>query len=137
MNQNKNIIEKATVPKTTLEIFAKNLGLDINSSPFIGVQFLIGKSSENNWQIYKESSTNDTIFHIDKFPSAYVILNVPMDKLTNELVLVAANLCKSKSKYKNVPNIGILYTQISNTVLGSKSGSFIINSNHKKKVIYV
>lgn len=101
------------------------------------VTYRVGKNATDNWKIYKESSHFDTVFHLDKFSSPYVIVNVPINELTMEQIMTAATLCKSKTKYKNVPNIGVMYTPIANTVLGLKLGSFIISSNHKTKTIYV
>jgi len=101
------------------------------------LKFLIGKNAENNWEIYKSSSQKDVIFHLDKFSSPYVIVNVSMDDLTPDQIKVAATICKLRSKYKNMKNIGVSYTPISNTILGQDVGSYIIRNNHKKKVIYV
>lgn len=100
-------------------------------------KILVGKNATDNWRIYKESSQMDTIFHLDKFPSPYVIIDVPVDKLTNSQIYQIANLCKSKSKHRCALNISVLYTSVSNTVLGKTVGSFIIISHHKKKITYV
>lgn len=100
-------------------------------------KYIVGKNAQDNWKIYKESNQNDTIFHLDKFSSPYVIVNIPLSELTMDQITTAATMCKSKSKYKNIPGIGVMYTPISNTILGSKVGSFHINSNHKTKVVYV
>ena len=122
----------------------------------LDINLLVGKNASNNWEIYKLSNLGlgsvaentsqvnpargnqiDTIFHLDKFPSPYVIINKPIEELSTELIIFAATVCKSKSKYKNVPNIGVLYTPISNTIIGDKVGSFIIVSNRKKHVIHI
>lgn len=138
MNQNNDIISKTTVGIDILQdLLHKYYVENIKMDSILNVRFLLGKNAQMNWSIYKASNHNDTVFHLDKFPSPYVIINVPIDNLTNEHIYVAALLCKSKSKYKTQPNIGVLYTSISNTMLGTKPGSFIINSNNKKKVIYV
>ena len=101
------------------------------------VKYLVGKNAVDNWKIYKESSQTDTIFHLDKFSSPYIIVNVPITDLTNEQIYTAANLCKSKTKYKNIPNLGVMYTSISNTTLGTNVGAFHITSNRKVKVVNV
>ena len=100
-------------------------------------RYLIGKNAEFNWKIYKASNPYDTIFHLDKFSSPYVIVNVPIDELTNKQKQIAALLCKSKSKYKNLSSVNVLYTPISNTMLGSQVGEFIIKSNKKKNMITI
>ena len=99
--------------------------------------YTIGKNAEDNWKIYRESSQTNSIFHLDKFSSPYVIVNVPVEDLTNQQIYTAADLCKSHSKYKNVPNMGVMYTSISNTHLGKKPGAFIVNSNRKVKVVNI
>ena len=97
----------------------------------------VGTSASENWLLYRKSRQCDTIFHLVKYPSAYVIAPIPMEDLTKEQILEAATLCKSKSKYKNLPNLAVMYTPISNTILGMELGSFVVKSNHKKKVVYV
>ena len=102
-----------------------------------GIIYSVGKNAQDNWKIYHESRQTDTIFHLDKFSSPYVIVNISITDLMPEQILTAAQLCKSKSKYKNLSNIGIFYTPISNTKLGDTIGSFVVNSNHKKKLVYI
>ena len=100
-------------------------------------RFLLGKNAESNWNIYKASEQTDTIFHVDKLSSPYVIVNVPVDDLSREQISAAAILCKSKSKHRLHHDLEILYTPISNTYLGDKLGMFIIKNNNKKKIIKI
>jgi hypothetical protein len=131
-DNNEKIILKATINIDIIKnIYSSRFG---DCSEMIFPRFLVGKNAINNWEIYKASNQTDTIFHLDKFSSPYVIINIPITDLTKELIYIASILCKSKSKYKTLPNIGVLYTSISNTILGIKEGSFIINSNHKKNI---
>ena len=145
-----DLLSKYTVQIDFFKIFGIDLTLSAERQVMLGSKappsittneqnprFLIGKNAEINWQIYKASDGLDTIFHLDKFPSPYVILNIPIELLTKEQINAAALLCKSKSKYKNITNIGIMYTPISNTNLGIRTGEFIIKSNRKKKIIFV
>ena len=99
--------------------------------------YIVGKNKEDNWKIYKESNQNYTIFHLDKFSSPYVIVNIPINDLTAAQINNAAQLCKSNSKYKNLPNLGVMYTSISNTKLGTNIGSFVVTSRRKTKVIHL
>lgn len=101
------------------------------------IKYIVGKNAIDNWKIYREAKQIDTIFHLEKFTSPYVIVNFPMNELTKEHIYMAANLCKDNSKYKNVPKLGILYTSISNTKLGNKVGSFVIINRHKIKTIMI
>jgi len=45
------------------------------------INYKIGKNSEENWNIYKESEKYYTIFHLYNVSSPYVITNIKMDKL--------------------------------------------------------
>ncbi|XWV26021.1 hypothetical protein QJ857_gp1059 [Tupanvirus soda lake] len=128
---------KNIVSMDTLQTLINQYAPAMDTSTIFTARFLLGRNADNNWDIYKASNQTDTIFHLDKFPSPYVIINVSIENLTSQQIMVAALLCKLKSKYKSLNNIGVLYTPVSNTLLGSKPGSFIINSNHKKCVINV
>ncbi|XWV24780.1 hypothetical protein QJ856_gp1003 [Tupanvirus deep ocean] len=130
-------LEKNIVSMEVLQTLINQYAPAMDTSTVFTARFLLGKNSENNWEIYKASDQSDTVFHLDKFPSPYVIINVPIEKLTSQQIMVGVLLCKQKSKYKSLNNINVMYTPISNTTLGSKSGSFIINSNHKKYVVNV
>ena len=101
------------------------------------VKFVVGKNDRDNWRLYRESGQDSTIFHLDKFSSSYVIVEVPVDKLTPAQILDGARLCKSHSKYRDVPKIGVMYTSRSNTHLGDKVGEFIVKSNRKRRVVVV
>ena len=135
--ENENIISKAVVVQKDFakiyELYEPAFDIDSVSN----IRYLVGKNAENNWNIYRASERSDTIFHLDKFSSPYVIVNVPITELTTEQIYMAAYLCKLKSKYKSYNNIGVLYTSISNTSLGNEIGSFNIKSTGKKKVIHV
>jgi hypothetical protein len=136
MDADKIIIKHISDP-ITLELLVKSFFPSMDTCSVLQARFLLGKNAESNWSIYKVSSPNDTIFHVDKLSSPYVIVNIPMDKLTKEQIYAAAILCKSKSKHKSCHNLEILYTPISNTYLGDKVGLFIIKSENKKKIIKV
>ena len=109
----------------------------IDKSNITDTRILLGKNAETNWQIYKASSQTDCIFHLDKLSSPYVIVNIPADMLTTEQIYIIGSICKSKSKHKNVPNISVMYTPISNTMLGNNVGEFIITSNRKKNTVII
>lgn len=130
-------IQKYKLNMTTINKLLNEYAGGINTNNLENINFLLGRNAASNWYIYHNSDQSDTIFHLDKFSSPYVIVNLPIDQLTREQILVASIICKKKSKYKNVPEIGILYTSVSNTRLGESLGTFIIKSNNKKKLIYI
>ena|ERR1700747_714764 len=87
-----------------------------------------GKNAKNNWEIYDEAEQFHTIFHIDNLTSPYVIINLPMNELTNQQIAECGNLCKEHSKHKHI-KVTMLYTEISNTYKGNVLGQFIIKSD--------
>ena len=100
------------------------------------METVVGKNDSDNWNIIKESSSDDIWFHLNSFPSPHVITRI---NGSDEEVDInyAASLCKSKSKYKNVPNIKIVYTSIKNLKLGNKVGSVEFISKRKCKYVVI
>ena len=49
----------------------------------------------------------------------------------------ASKLCKMNTKYKNIPNLKVDYTQCKNIIKGDKEGEIIYKSNKKVKQITV
>lgn len=97
------------------------------------MEYVIGKDAESNWKIFEEADENHLWFHLNSFPSCHVIIK--SDDPPTEHILEAASLCKFHSKFKNVKNIKIVYTPISNLRLGEVVGSLEIVS--KRKCNYV
>ena len=95
----------------------------------------IGRSAEDNWKILSEADQTDTIFHLEGFPSPYVIVKKPFDQLEKADVVAAAIACKSKSKYKSISKVSVLWTSVSNVTKGKVTGEFYIKSNKKVKTI--
>lgn len=93
----------------------------------------IGKNAEENTQLFKEAHQDDWWFHLDSFPSAHVYVS----ELTPENIQLAAETIKEKSKFKNLKNVKVVYTQKRNLRLGDKPGLVIIQSNRKCRFIYV
>jgi len=74
----------------------------------------IGKDAQDNWDLIEQSEPDDVWVHLSSFPSPHVIIDADP---TKEEILEAGNLCRSKSKYKNLKGIKIVYTKIENIVL--------------------
>lgn len=81
------------------------------------IEFLIGKNSEDNFNIIDISSPNDIWFHLNDYPSCHVIAKVP-DKIDRRnikfIIKKGALLCKENSKYKSNKNLDIIYTKVKN-----------------------
>jgi len=88
-----------------------------------------GKDAQDNWDIIRDSDPSHTWVHLKSFPSPHVIIRKP-DASPSE-ILDAAAMCKSRSRYKNINNIKVVYTKVDNIVLGDDIGSVVFKSNRK------
>lgn len=104
---------------------------------------IIGTNARENWEIIDDSDPFDLWFHVDEFPSGHVIIREHIDKIgkhgpepfyPNEIINMAANYCKSQSKYRDRTKLKIVYTEISNLRKGKDVGSVIVS---KGKYIFV
>ena len=89
-------------------------------------EVVIGSNAQENWKIIRESEPSHVWFHLNSFPSPHVIIR--SDNPTPSEIEAAAILCKSRSKYKNVRNIKVVYTKVDNLELGDEVGSVHIIS---------
>jgi predicted ribosome quality control (RQC) complex YloA/Tae2 family protein len=90
----------------------------------------IGGNAKENWSILSNSNDNDLFFHLTSFSSCYVICetdNIPDISTIKEIALI----CKQNTKYKNVPNIRVDYTECKNVMKGDVVGEVIYKSNKK------
>ena len=95
---------------------------------------ILGENAQDNWNIIDFES--DYIWlHLDSFPSCHVII---CDECPdNETIMYASELCKSKTKYKNLKNVKVCYTKCSNLKKGSDVGSVIYKSKRQVKRVMV
>jgi predicted ribosome quality control (RQC) complex YloA/Tae2 family protein len=95
---------------------------------------ILGENAQDNWNIIDFES--DYIWlHLDSFPSCHVIIYD--ESPDNETLLYASELCKSKTKYKNLKNVYVCYTKCSNLKKGSDVGSVIYKSKRQVKRVMV
>lgn len=94
---------------------------------------LIGSTAQENWDIIEESSPDFTWLHLNSFPSPHVIIKSELP--SHSEILEAASLCKSKSKYKHIRNIKVVYCKVSNLELAETVGSVNILSKRKCKYV--
>ena len=87
------------------------------------VTFKIGKNSKENWELLNENK-NYIWFHLSAFPSCYVICC--FENPTDEMIQFGAELCKENTKYRNLKNLKVSYTPISNLEKGIKKEWFIL-----------
>ena len=90
---------------------------------------VVGIDDQNNWDIIEESSPDHWWFHLNSFPSPHVIIR--SSNPGKDIIVEASRLCKSKSKFKNIKNMKVVYTKISNIRLSEKIGSVDIISKRQ------
>ena len=93
----------------------------------------IGQSAKENWYLIDNSNQNYIWLHLDSFPSCHIVIED--ENPSNELLLEGARLCKEYTKYRNLKNLKICYTTISNLIKGQEIGSVSYKSNRKVKYI--
>ena len=99
-------------------------------------RILVGNNDmENDELISKYNDTNYIWFHLKSFPSSHVLVldNDPPE----DVIRIASNICKSATKYRNLKNLKINYTPMSNIEKAEKLGSVIFRSNRKVKNITI
>lgn len=101
---------------------------------FNEINIIVGENAKENWDILN-TNKNYWWFHLKSFPSCHVIIE---DENPNNLeILEAASLCKKYTKYKNMNNLKINYTQIKNLKKSIDVGSVEFNSNRKVLTISI
>ena len=102
-----------------------------------GLVILIGKNNYQNDKLtFKTASFNDTWFHAKDIPGSHVILRNGGNKLTDDDIMLAANLAAHFSKAQGSSKIPVDYTEVRyvKKPSGSKPG-FVIFTN--QKTLYV
>jgi hypothetical protein len=102
---------------------------------FNDVTYCIGKNAQENWDILdelKKENQNYVWFHLNSFPSCYVIMKCSLEELNEAyqktLHLVhGAELCKENSKYRDYSNLKIVYTTLKKLTKTDKVGEVIIS----------
>ena len=104
--------------------------------------YVIGQNAKDNWNIldlYKKENDKYIWFHLNSFSSPYIIMCCSLDNLEisqiNNYLNFGAQLCKNNSKYRNLPNLKIIYTSLKKLTKTDKLGEVIISG--KKKILSV
>ena len=98
------------------------------------ITIIIGQNAQENWDIIDFESSYIWL-HLNSFPSCHVIIED--DDPDDDVLLYAAQLCKSNTKYKNLKNIKICHTKCNNLKKGSDIGSVIYKSKRQVKTTLV
>lgn len=111
------------------------------------ISYYIGKNAQENWELldkFKKENENYVWFHLNSFPSGYVIMKITMEELNENLgniskseleqyLIQGALFCKENSKYRNYTNLKIVYTTLKKLTKTDKVGEVIISG--KKNII--
>ncbi len=97
---------------------------------------LVGTSAKENWKLIDESDPFDLWLHVDSFSSGHMIIRerligktkLDTPEYPNQLIVIAAGLCKSQSKYSHLPKLKIVYTQVANLKKGKDVGSVFVSN---------
>ena len=96
------------------------------------INYKIGQNAVENWKIFDNSKSSYLFFHLSSFPSCYVILECEEEwKYDLSIIKEVAELCKNNTKYKNLRDIKVDYTQCGNIEKGEVVGEIIYKSNKK------
>ena len=109
---------------------------------YLNYIFYRGENAKDNFDLLdKFNDYPDYLwFHLNSFPSPYVIVNITKFELLNNndkdlLLKYACDLCKDNSKYKNLKNLKIIWTPIKNLKKTENIGEVIISG--KKNIISI
>lgn len=109
---------------------------------FKNIIYIIGQNAQDNWNIldlYKKENDKYIWFHLNSFSSPYVIMCSSLDNLEiseiNNYLYFGAELCKNNSKYRNLPNLKIIYTSLKKLTKTNKIGEVIISGKKKQITI--
>lgn len=103
----------------------------------IDIEFIVGKSAKENFDIIDAASEHHLWFHVKGSPSSHVIARIEDNidrKNMRYIVKQGAVLCKQHSKYASAKNVEVIYTQVRNVEKTDIMGSVSIQ-NEKTVVI--
>jgi hypothetical protein len=106
------------------------------------IKYYVGQNARENWQILDTAmsiNNNYIWFHLNSFPSPYVIMYATIEQLegndisTNHYLQFGAELCREHSKYKFLKDMKIMYVPIKKLTKTEKVGE--VNVSGKAKII--
>jgi hypothetical protein len=95
------------------------------------VDYFIGKSAKENFDIIDAALDHHMWFHIDEEPSCHVVSALPENvdrKDIKYIIKQGALLCKQHSKFKSNKNVSVVFTRIENVEKTNRLGTVIIKS---------
>ena len=102
------------------------------------LEIKVGENAQENWDLIDSSSKMDIWFHLDKYPSSHVVINVPqntkIENISSSTLIYAASLCKENSKQNKQTKICVIYTYIKYVKKGDTIGSVHTYHTRMKKI---
>ena len=95
------------------------------------VVVILGENASENEALIKDSDPDHIWLHLDKFSSGHVVIQ--SNVVTQVMLQLAAQKCLQNTKYKNMRNVSIVFTPISNLKCTSKKGEVEFKSNRKTR----
>lgn len=96
----------------------------------------LGGTARENWKLLDEAKDTDIFLHLSAFPSGYVIMEYE-EELDNAMLVIAAQICKQGTKYRNLYNVKVDYCYCNNLRKGEKTGVVYYQSKNKVKQIKI
>jgi len=89
----------------------------------------LGENAQENWDLISKAKQEYYWVHLQSFPSGHIIVESmePSEQILQE----AGLFCLKHTKFKNLKNIFIIYTKVSNLVLTHNIGEVEFKSNRK------
>lgn len=100
----------------------------------INIEYFIGKSAKENFEIIDAAEPQHIWFHISDQPSGHVIAAIPehMDRKDRIYIIKqGAVLCKQHSKFASMKNVEIVYAFVKDLEKGSKIGCVFIEDEKR------
>lgn len=100
-----------------------------------GFKIILGQNATENWKIIKDKTyenPNYVWLHLNKFPSGHVVIE--SESPPQNIIHLAAHFCLHNTKFKNLKNITIVQTHLSNIKLTQVKGEVEFLSNRKTNV---
>ena len=97
----------------------------------LDVEYFIGKSAKENFDIIDTAEPHHIWFHIAGQPSGHVIAAIPESLDRKDRVYIikqGAVLCKQHSKFNSTKNVEIVYTFVKDLQKGDRLGSVIVQN---------
>lgn len=96
------------------------------------IDFKIGQSAQDNFDIIDVSEPNDLWFHLYGESSCHVIASINTEikldkKQKRQIITQGALLCKQYSRHKSAKNVNIIYTEIKNIEKTETIGTVQVN----------